>query len=87
MITPKNLIQHEIIGLKAQVAESSNTLSVGISGKVVDETTHTLVIEKGVEEKRVFKKASKLIFQLPTGKKIEVDGTLLEGKPWNRVKK
>lgn len=83
MINEKNILQHELIGLTAKVDKSLNPLSKGISGKVVDETTHTLVIG----EKRVFKRASQFIFNLPSGKKVEVKGSLLDGKPWDRVKK
>jgi len=87
MITEGNILQHELIGLKAKVVDSNNKLSIGISGKVVDETTHTLLIEQDSKEKRVFKKSSKIVFHLQNKKKVEVDGELLEGKPWNRVKK
>ncbi len=87
MITERNIIQHELIGLKAKVIGSSNQLNVGISGKIVDETTHTLLVEQDSKDKRIFKKSTKLVFDLPNKNKVEVDGTLLEGKPWDRVKK
>ena len=45
MITPKNLVKHELIGLEAEVAGSTNKFSIGISGLVVDETKNTLSIE------------------------------------------
>lgn len=87
MITEKNVVHHELIGLPAKVVESSNSLSVGISGDIVDETNHTLLIEHGSKEKRIFKKSSKIQLVLPNGKLVEVEGSLLEGRPWDRVKK
>jgi len=87
MINERNVIQHELIGLTAEVAKSTNPLSVGIKGVVVDETNHTLLVEDKSKEKRLFKKSSKFIFNLPNQKRVEVEGTLLEGRPWDRVKK
>lgn len=87
MISERNIIQHELIGLTAEVANSTNSLSIGIKGMVVDETNHTLLIEGKQKEKRVFKKSSKFIFNLPNQKRVEVEGALLEGRPWDRVKK
>ena len=45
MISAKNLIRHELIGLCAEVAESSNKTQKGIRGLVVDETKNLLTIE------------------------------------------
>ena len=59
----------------------------GLVGVVVDETNHTLLIEDKMKEKRLFKKSSKFIFNLPNQKRVEVEGVLLEGRPWDRVKK
>ena len=82
-ITPSNLIRHELIGLKARVVESTNPDNLGIEGKVVDETYKTLVIGK----KRVFKAQTTLEFTLPSGRKVRVKGSLLEARPWDRIKK
>ena len=87
MIDAKNILQHELIGLTAEVVGSTNPLSIGIQGPVVDETTHTLVVEHNSKEKRIFKKSSKMVFSLQNGKQVEVEGYLLEGKPWDRIKK
>ena len=37
MITPQNLVRHELIGLKARVADSSDKKIIGLEGRVVDE--------------------------------------------------
>ncbi len=88
MITPKNIVKHELIGLEAEVVESSNKNLVGIRGKVVDETRNMLVIfdKRKNMEKRVEKKISKFMF-IVSGKKVIVNGALLVARPEDRIRK
>jgi ribonuclease P protein subunit POP4 len=86
-ITPTNLIRHELIGLKTKIVESTNPANVGIEGKVVDETYKTIVIKQKEKEKRVFKAQVVFEFKIPSGKKVKVRGSLLEARPWDRIKK
>ncbi len=86
-ITPKNLVRHELIGLRVQVKDSVNPSYKGIRGKVVDETYNTLTIETKKGEKKVIKKLCTFIFTLPDGTKVKVDGKLLVGRPEDRIKK
>lgn len=86
-ITPNNIVRHEIIGLKAKVVRAKNAQNIGIQGKVVNETNKTLVIETKSKEKRIFKSQVKLQITLPSKKVVEVDGKLLAGRPWDRLKK
>ena len=86
-ITPNNIIRHELIGLKVEVVGAKNPKNIGISGKVVNETNKTLVIETKKGEKRIFKSQVTLQLTLPSKKVVEVDGKLLAGRPWDRVKK
>lgn len=44
-ITKKNLRQHELIGLYAEVVDASNKASIGLKGKVVDETQKMLTLQ------------------------------------------
>jgi ribonuclease P protein subunit POP4 len=86
MRTPKNITKHELIGLRAQIVKARNPANVGITGKIVDETHHTLVLAKADKEKRVFKKCVELELEVD-GEMIKVDGASLEGRPWDRIKK
>ena len=86
-ITPKNIVQHELIGLYAKVVAASNPANVGIEGKIIDETYHTLLIETKKGRKRVFKKALVFKVSLPDKRKVEIDGDLLVSRPWDRIKK
>lgn len=86
MITPKNIIQHELIGLHARVTESANKDCIGITGTVVNETKNLLIIKTKKGEKKIQKKYTKFIFKLPDGKKVKVDGSMLVARPENRIK-
>ena len=91
MITSKNIFYHELIGLYCEVIESSNKSFVGISGKVVDETKKTILIEKicgnGIEEKLIPKDVSIFHFKLPNGNWVEIHGKILVSRPEDRIKK
>ena len=87
MITPQNLMLHELIGLRARVAESSSLPHKGLSGVVVDETKNTLVIRKGKDEKIVPKKGRVFLFTLPGGEKARLEGGRIAFRPYDRPKK
>jgi len=87
MITEKNLVRHELIGLEVEIRKSTNKSQIEIKGRVVDETYNMLVIETKKGEKKVEKKSCVFIFKLPNGKKVEVEGWILVGRPEDRIKK
>ncbi len=88
MITKKNLIVHELIGLKIKVASSDSKPYVGIEGVVLDESLNTFVIEcKDGKTKRVPKGNCVFEFILPTGEKVKVKGEELVNLPENRLKR
>jgi len=85
-VTPE-IVQHEFIGLKVKVAKSTNSSSVGIKGRVIDETRNTFVLMQNGVEKRVMKETSVFHFTYPDGTIVEIDGKLLVGCPEDRIKK
>lgn len=87
-ITPHNLIFHELIGLVAEILESTNPSLIGIKGKVVLETQNTLIIEdqKDLKEKTIPKSGVTFLFTLPDVK-AKVNGKLLVSRPEDRIKK
>jgi|YNPNPStandDraft_1061719.scaffolds.fasta_scaffold260708_2 ribonuclease P protein subunit POP4 len=87
MITPKNILIHELIGLKVRVLDACNKSLIGIEGKVIDETKNMLIIEVNMHlTKRVQKKGTRFMFELPDGTKVAVDGNKLSGRPYERIK-
>ncbi|MFH8080633.1 MAG: ribonuclease P protein component 1 [Candidatus Aenigmatarchaeota archaeon] len=86
-ITPMNIVRHELIGLKVLVKKATNKYLIGIKGLVVNETFNMIEIEAKDGVKKVQKKGTIFIFRLPNGKRVEVDGSLLVGRPEDRIKK
>lgn len=87
MITPKNLIRHELIGLKVKIERSTDKTLKKRIGKVIDESYNMLKIETRKNEIFVPKKNCIFIFTLPNKTKVMVDGKLLIGRPEDRIKK
>ena len=86
MITSKNLVHHEFIGLNVHVM-SMNNKSLDLYGTIIDETKNTIKIEVNDVEKIIPKIGSIFVFDIPTGEKIEVDGNILSIRPEDRIKK
>jgi ribonuclease P protein subunit POP4 len=86
MITPKNLIKHELIGLTVEIADSTNKFQVGVKGLVVDETKNTLTIETEKGMKKIQKKGSVFIFKISSEKKVKVNGNKIAVRPEDRLK-
>jgi ribonuclease P protein subunit POP4 len=86
MISAKDLIRHELIGLRVEIANSTNKFQIGMKGLVVDETKNLLVIETDRGIKKIQKKGTDFIFMIPDGKSVKVNGTIIVKRPEERVK-
>jgi len=95
-LSPQNLIHHELIGLEAEVIDSTNNIQIGIKGKVIDETKNTLKIEVDSGQVKILPKIhTHFIFTIPvqSGRRylpdqqmrVKVDGSLLQSQPENRI--
>ena len=78
MITPRTLVKHELVGLEVETGE--------IKGKVVAETKNMIMIQTENGVKKVEKKSHAFAFTLADGKKVQVSGNYLSGRPEERVK-
>lgn len=79
--TARNILRHELIGLQCTVMKSSNPSSLGIAGKITDETMKTIVVGK----KRVQKKGSVFQVTLEEGN-VRLDGSAIVARPEDRIK-
>ena len=87
MITSRNLVHHEFIGLNVCATNSSDS-SLKIIGTIIDETKNTIKIEdENNIEKIIPKDGSIFVFELPNGEKIEINGKILSIRPEDRIKK
>ena len=84
-INVKDIIKHELIGLKTKIVDSKNKANIGIQGKIIDETKYTIIIESEGNQKRLFK--NNITIDVDVDKKIvRINGKLLSGRPKERVK-
>ena len=84
-MTRKNVVWHELIGLKAKIIRASHPELVGIEGYVLDETRNTLTI-CGERVWVVPKDVVEIEFDLGD-EKIQINGRDLIGRPEMRLKK
>ena len=87
MITPQNVFRHEFIGLSVEVTESTNEGLIGLHGIIIDETRNTIRIDTGKDEKIIPKESVTLLFTLPEGEKVSIDGKVILARPEDRIKK
>lgn len=80
-INPENLPRHELIGLKAEVIDSTDGSQNDISGEVTEETQSMLEIDG----RKVEKKSCTFLFELPNGTEVELDGKLIDERPEDRI--
>lgn len=83
-IKPKNLIAHELIGLKVRVYDLHHKY-LG-SGIVVDETRNLLKISVNGSLKSFLKSSCLFRFILPNKKIVEINGHEIVGRPEERLK-
>ena len=81
-ITEKNLPKHELIGLQAEVIESTDSSQEGIKGEILDETKNTLRIDG----KQVEKENCTFLIEIPSGEKVELDGEIIAKRPAERAR-
>lgn len=80
-INNKNLINHELIGLKVRVVKSTDHNREGTIGKIIDETKNTIILENG----KILPK-KECVFEFDINEKIVVDGKDFIKKPEYRLK-
>lgn len=86
-ISPENIARHELIGLRVTIADSSDSMHAGLSGRIIDETRNTFLLETTKGIKRIPKMNTSLIFDLPEGQRLKIMGSILISQPENRINK
>jgi len=86
-ITPYNILRHEVIGLRAIVAESKSPGLTGLTGEIVDETAKTFTLKGREGLKKVPKEGTTLSIHTDSGDELLVNGSLFLGRPEERIKK
>ncbi len=84
MITKENLFIHELIGLEATVVKSNNEQTIGISGKIIDETKSMFFLNTKNGIKKIPKENTDWKFTFGKNESI-VNGNLLAKRPQERL--
>ena len=85
MISSRNVIGHELIGLGILVTGAANPAYRGISGTIIDETKNLLVIETARGVKRIQKMHTTFRVSLPGREIVEIDGSVMVLAPERRI--
>jgi len=85
-VTP-DIVTQEFLGTETRVARSSHKDYVGIHGRIMDETRNTFKILQNEKTKTIAKDSSVFHFKLQDGTVVEIEGSLLVGRPEDRLKK
>lgn len=85
--TPRNLVFHELIGLRVRVLSHYDPGLVGVEGVVIWETARTLHVEREGRVLVILKSGAVFAFQLPGGDVAIVRGDHLLGRPSERAKR
>ena len=80
MLTPETLTRHELVGLPVRVADADSDAHVGIAGRVLYETTHTLVVRTDSGDKRVPKAGTTMEFAVVTEATARTDEAADDGQ-------
>jgi ribonuclease P protein subunit POP4 len=98
-VTEKNIIQHEFIGLHAEIIDSPDPSLRGVSGVIIDETMNTFKLEYSTSKNQkviiVPKHKNRYKFTIPVSRNnsysepvnFELDGAILTKRPEDRIKK
>ncbi|MGH2638391.1 MAG: ribonuclease P protein component 1 [Rhabdochlamydiaceae bacterium] len=82
----KNIVLHELIGLQAEVINSSDRSQIGIKGRIIDETKNLLYLSDNTHTRRIVKKSS--TFRFSDGKnRFVVEGEEINFRPYERTEK
>jgi len=86
MITPYNVLRHELTSLNARVVDATHE-GYKCSGRIVGETRNTIKIEQKGKVKTLPKDCIVLDLTLPDKCIVRIDGKLLVSRPEDRIKK
>lgn len=87
MITPQNLIRHELVGLDAKVSECNDKRCIGISGCIIDETKDMILMMSDLNKIWLAKNKMTLDITIPSGDVVRVFGERISGRPEDRIRK
>ncbi|MGY5880371.1 MAG: ribonuclease P protein component 1 [Candidatus Thorarchaeota archaeon] len=86
-IAPENIVRHELTGLATHVVESRDPTLTCRSGIILGETKEMIRLDTNNGEVSIPKSVCVFDITLPNGAVVRVDGSVLQGRPEDRMKK
>ncbi|TFG33261.1 ribonuclease P protein subunit [Candidatus Thorarchaeota archaeon] len=86
-IAPENIVRHELTGLVTHIVESRDPTLKCRSGIILGETKEMIRLDTKSGEVNVPKSVCVFDITLPNGAVVRVDGSVLHGRPEDRMKK
>jgi ribonuclease P protein subunit POP4 len=84
MITAENITSHELIGLRTEIVESSNSQIIGLNGTITDETKSMIIINTSNGTKMIAKSNNSWKFSVDN-KDIILNGSKIAKRPFDRI--
>ena len=85
MITTKNIAQHEFIGLKTEISNSTNSQIIGINGTIINETKSMFTL-KTIKGEKIFSKSDSIWEFIVNNQQITVNGSKISKRPFDRMR-
>ena len=82
----KTIVKDEFIGRQITIRECSDPSWINKSGRIIDETKNTFLLEIDNKQRRIAKNIVKFEFEYD-GEKIVLNGSRLMYRPEDRIKK
>jgi ribonuclease P protein subunit POP4 len=82
----KTFPRDEFIGLNVKIIDCKDPCWIGKTGKIIDETKNTFLIEIDDKKKIIAKDIASFEFEYK-GKKITINGSKIAFRPEDRIKK
>lgn len=84
MITTDNIASHELIGLRTEVVESTNSQIIGLNGTITDETKSMIIMDTANGTKMIAKSNNSWKFTIDE-KEIILNGSKIMKRPFDRI--
>ena len=84
MITADNITSHELIGLRTEIVESTNSQIIGLNGTITDETKSMITINTTNGTKMIAKSNNNWKFSIDN-KDIVLNGSKIAKRSFDRI--
>jgi ribonuclease P protein subunit POP4 len=77
-------MSHELIGLRTEIVESSNSQIIGLNGTIIDETKSMIIMDTTNGTKMIAKSNNSWKFSIDN-KDVVLNGSKIAKRPFDRI--